>query len=188
VRDLLKVAMDLRACEVFEHVVPMRLLPTIVAEVRRDLAAEHAHARGLADAVRSEEADDLSLLRDRDAEKPEGVLAVLVDEVFLERLGKADNPDRIERTFFYADPAADARFLADRRLGGLGVDPDDLRPGPLGRAESDAFEMAALRLTTVLEHDRDAHGNSMIRELFKRVMIRTLSAEPLSDSGPSIPM
>jgi hypothetical protein len=29
--------------------------------------------------------------------------------------------------------------------------------------------MAALRLTTVLEHDRDAHGNSMRRELFKRM-------------------
>ncbi len=68
-----------------------------------------------------------------------------------------------------ADPARDAGLLADRGLGRLGIDPDDFRAGALGRTKSDAFEMAALGLTPVFEHDGDAHANSMRRGLFKRM-------------------
>src|SRR6058998_1790929 len=56
-----------------------------------------------------------------------------------------------------ADSAGDARLLADRGLRGLRINPDDFRPGALRWAEGVAFEMAALRLTPILEHDRDAH-------------------------------
>src|SRR5207302_691651 len=79
--------------------------------------------------------------------------------------------DRIEWTFSNTDPAADACFLANHRLRGLRIDPDDLGARALGRAERNALEMTALRLTSVLEHDRDAHGNSMRRELFKRMRV-----------------
>src|SRR5439155_391861 len=123
--------------------LPVRFLPTVMTEIRRGLAAQHAHARGLADPVRTEEANDFPFLRDRDAEESEGVLPVLVDEVFLERFRKADNPNRIEGTFLDTDPAADAGFLADRRFRGLRIDPDDLRAGALRGAEGDALEMTA---------------------------------------------
>jgi hypothetical protein len=86
------------------------------------------------------------------------------------------------------DAARDAGLLANRGFRGLRIDPDDLGAGALGRAKRNALEVTALRLTTILEYDRDAHGNSMIRELFKRAMVGPVSAEPLSDSGPSIPM
>jgi len=56
-----------------------------------------------------------------------------------------------------ADSAGDARLLADRGLRGLRIDPDDFRASPLRWAEGDALEMAALRLTSILEHDRDPH-------------------------------
>ena len=56
-----------------------------------------------------------------------------------------------------ADSAGDARLLADGGLRGLRINPDDLGAGPLRWAEGDAFEMAALGLTSILEHDRDAH-------------------------------
>jgi|SRR5713226_6830462 hypothetical protein len=88
----------------------------------------------------------------------------------------------------HANPARDAGLLANRGFRGLGINPDDLGAGALGRAKRNALEVTALRLTTILEYDRDAHGNSMIRELFKRAMVGPVSAEPLSDSGPSIPM
>ena len=84
------------------------------------------------------------------------------------------------------NPAGNARLLADRRLRGLWIDPDDLGTGALGRAERNALEMAALRLTSVLEHGCDAHGNSMRRELFKRMTVGAGSAETLSDSHPSV--
>ena len=56
-----------------------------------------------------------------------------------------------------ADSAGDACLLADRGLRGLRINPDDLGAGPLRRAEGDAFEMAALGLTSIFEYDRDAH-------------------------------
>jgi len=56
-----------------------------------------------------------------------------------------------------ADSAGDAGLLADRGLRGLRINPDDFSAGPLGRAERDAFEMAALGLTSILEYDGDAH-------------------------------
>jgi len=55
------------------------------------------------------------------------------------------------------DSAGDARLLADRGLRCFRIDPDDFRAGPLRRAEGDALEMAALGLTSILEHDRDPH-------------------------------
>src|SRR5947199_3673443 len=45
--------------------------------------------------------------------------------------------------------------------------------------------MTALRLTSVLEHDRDAHGNSMRRELFKRMTVGAASDDTVSHSHPS---
>ena len=70
-----------------------------------------------------------------------------------------DNPgirrDRHSRR--EADAATNARLLADRGLRGLGINPDDFRARPLRRTEGDAFEMAALGLTSILEHDGDAH-------------------------------
>ncbi len=70
-----------------------------------------------------------------------------------------DNPtlgrDRHPR--WQADPAGDARLLADRGLRGLRINPNDFGSGSLRWAEGDAFEMAALGLTPILEHDRDAH-------------------------------
>ena len=157
-----------------------------MTEIRRGLAAQHAHARGLADPVRTEEANDFPFLRDRDAEESEGVLPVLVDEVFLERFRKADNPNRIEGTFLDTDPAADAGFLADRCLRSLRINPDDLGPSPLRRAERDALEMTALGLAPILEDDRDAHCDSMRSALFKRMNLERVSAEPLSEPGQSI--
>ena len=68
-----------------------------------------------------------------------------------------------------AYPAGNARLFANRRFRCLRIDPDDLRAGALGRTKRDAFEMTALRLTPVFEHDGDAHANSMRRELFKRM-------------------
>src|SRR5207237_9674298 len=103
-----------------------------------------------------------------------------------ERLGKADDPNRVKWTFAGTDSAADACFLADRRLRGLRIDPDNLGTGPLGRAERNALEMAALRLTSVLEHDRDAHGKSLRPGLFKRMTVDEVSAETLYDSHPSV--
>jgi len=55
------------------------------------------------------------------------------------------------------DSTRDARLLADRGLRGLRINPDDFRAGPLRWAEGDALEMAALGLTSILEHDRDPH-------------------------------
>ena len=55
------------------------------------------------------------------------------------------------------DSTRDARLLADRGLRGLRINPDDLGAGPLRRAEGDAFEMAALGLTSIFEYDGDAH-------------------------------
>src|SRR5438094_7883884 len=46
--------------------------------------------------------------------------------------------------------------------------------------------MTAIRLTSVREHNCDARGNSMRRELFKRMTVGAGSAEPLSDSHPSV--
>src|SRR5881396_1525638 len=92
-----------------------------------------------------------------------------MDQIFLQRLGKTNDPDRIEWAFPDTYSATDARFLANRRLRGLWIDPDDLRAGALRRAERDAFEVTALGLTPILEHDRNTHGNSIKRELFKRM-------------------
>ncbi len=70
-----------------------------------------------------------------------------------------DNPgirrDRHSRR--KADAATDAGLLADGGLRGLRINPDDLSAGPLRRAEGDAFEMAALGLTSIFEYDGDAH-------------------------------
>jgi len=128
-----------------------------VAEIRRDLSAQEADTGSLADAVRPEKADDLSLLRNRETEKTERVLSILVHEIFLQGFWKTDNTNRVERTFADADSARDARLLADRGLRGLGINPNDFRAGPLRGAEGDAFEMAALGLTPILEDDGDAH-------------------------------
>ena len=91
--------MDLRPLEVLEDVVPVRLLPTVVAEVRGGLARQDADRGRLADPVRPEEADDLALLRDWDPEEAKGVFPVLMDEIFFECLGEADDPNRVERAF-----------------------------------------------------------------------------------------
>src|SRR5438094_6918043 len=81
VGDLLEVAVNLRPLEVLEDVVPVRLLPTVVAEVRGGLARQDADRGRLADPVRPEEADDLALLRDWDPEQAKGVIPVLMDEI-----------------------------------------------------------------------------------------------------------
>jgi len=80
-----------------------------------------------------------------------------VHQILFEGFWEADDSNRVERTFFGTDPAADTRFLADRGLRGLGINPDDFRARPLRWTESDAFEMTALGLTSILEHDGDAH-------------------------------
>jgi len=128
-----------------------------MAEIWRNLSAQQADTRRLADPIWSEQADDLALLRDRETEEAERVLSILVNEIFLKRLGETDDPNCIERTFADADSATYASFFADRGLRGLRIDPDDLRAGPLRWAEGDALEMAALGLTSILEHDRDPH-------------------------------
>ena len=112
VRDLLEVAVNLRPLEVLEDVVPVRLLPTVVAEVRGGLARQDADRGRLADPVRPEEADHLALLRDRDPEQSKGVLPVLMDEIFFECFREADDPNRVERAF--ADTVMDD--LPGRRI------------------------------------------------------------------------
>src|SRR6266567_2121451 len=94
----------------------------------------------------------------REAEETKGVLAVLMDEVFLQRLGQSDDSDCVERTFTRANSARDAGLFADSSLPAFRIDPDDFRAGPLRRAEGDALEVAALGLTPVLEDHSDAHG------------------------------
>src|SRR5438094_5512745 len=64
VGDLLEVAVNLRPLEVLEDVVPVRLLPTVVAEVRGGLARQDADRGRLADPVRPEEADVVTRIWD----------------------------------------------------------------------------------------------------------------------------
>src|SRR2546427_8182989 len=157
-RDSREVVMELRSREVVKHLVPVGFLSAVVAEVWCELSTQEAHTRRLADPVRPEQADDLALLRDGKTEETKGVLSILVYEIFLQRLRKTDDTNRVERTFSDADPATYACLLANRGLRCFRINPDDLRPGPLRRAERDALEMTALRLTSILEHHRDAHS------------------------------
>src|SRR3989304_1786349 len=128
--------------------------------------------------------------RGREGEQPEAVPAVLVDEILLERLREADNPDRVKRAAMDANPTGDAGLLADRRLPDLRVAPAHLGPRPLGRAEGDALQVAPLRLAPVLEHDRDAHGpRSDTREALKgfaRADSLPLPPTNLKTAGPMV--
>lgn len=73
-------------------------------------------------------------------------------------------------TGWQTNAACDAGFLADLGFPCLLTDPDDLGPRPLRWTEADAFEMTALRLASVLEHDGDAHAEKIARSLFKHAM------------------
>src|SRR5437879_906383 len=99
VRNLRQIIVELCAREVVEHFFPIRFLAAIVAEIRRHLPAEEAHTRGLANPVRAEKPDDLSLFRDRETKETERVLSILVHEIFLQGFWKTDDPNCVERTF-----------------------------------------------------------------------------------------
>src|SRR3989441_5546597 len=78
VRNLRQVIVELRSGEVVEDFFPVRLLAAVVTQVRRHLPAQEAHTRGLADSVRTEQANDLPLLRDRGAGETKRGLSLLM--------------------------------------------------------------------------------------------------------------
>src|SRR5207245_6391762 len=119
VHNLGEVIVELCSREVVEDFFPVGLLAAVVTQVRRDLPAQEAHTRGLADSVWTEQANDFPFLRDREAEETKRVLSVLMYEIFFQRFGEPHNPNCVERTFADADSAIYARLLAARGLRGF---------------------------------------------------------------------